>query len=174
MRLIGRLPFQGRHGTLALIRLCHDLESPRDVRHARSRLRHAVVMNGLRHVAPLPAGALAVLGWATLARRLSVPFAPFAGAAAALTGLLEMAGVLAAYAQARIHLTLARQLRTRPRPTPQPGGAEGNGLRLATEATVITMRRDRVATRTLVGAAVCLLPPGVAIDVLVLVGSWTP
>jgi len=173
VRLIGRLPLQGRHGTLQLVRLCHDGVSPQDLRHARSRLRHAVAMNILRHVGPLPAGALAVHGWVTLARHLPVSFARIAWAAATVTALLETAGMLAAYAQASIHLTLARRLRTRIGATPPPGGDNNRAALRPPEEVAIVPRRDRVATRALVGAALCLVPPGVAIEGSVLVGWWT-
>lgn len=168
VRCIGRLPFQGRHGTLRLIRLCHDAVSEEDVRLARSRLRHAMVMNAVRHVAPLPPAAVAVCGWATLARQRESVLALPACVAAAATAVLAVAGGLAAYAQTSIHLSLSRGLRRPPGQWRQERNLRES--RRPAGSTSSQVRRDRVVTRILVVTAVCLVPGGVGIEAVTLLG----
>jgi hypothetical protein len=155
VRAMGTVPFQGRRGTLELIHLCHDAEGPEGRRLAWARLRHAAVMNAVRHAAPLPFGALATVQYEVLAtRHRHGLLILWAGCAAVLTVI----SAAVAYTQGSIHLHLARGLLARPDHDVR-GGSPRTAARARPERRRV-YRRDRVVTTALVVLALVTVGPG--------------
>jgi hypothetical protein len=102
VRLVGKIPLQGRQGTRRLIRLCHDADDAISAGGAWAELRWAAAMNVVRHILPLPIGVVATVTYRDLnAHHASVLLLIAEGSSVLLT-LLSAA---AAYAQAAIHLS---------------------------------------------------------------------
>jgi hypothetical protein len=176
VRWIGRLPFQGRQGTLRLITVCHTAAgaaaAPESRRAAWAMLRHAAAMNVVRHGVPLPFGPLAMLGYQRLAAAAGCRLwdGPLV-----LCGALTVADTMAFYAQANIHLHLAGRLagrggRSSGRARPRAAGVAAGVEFRPSEAPDRVFRRDRLVTRVLVLVAVVVVPPGASWELVNLVG----